>query len=181
MYDLPPALTTLETMRACPCSTSRGGMTPTLWAPHAAKKNNDSARTMRPFAAPTGEFVINSLGFDGSCLATPIGHRRPSTCSPRGHCGALTSTGPLAARRCRYFFSDSLNRTRGTDPPVAVHFFRFRLLVSPVVPSSAWQVGASVVPSVRSISTVSAAPALKSACDPPPSPMILNSEPVQPS
>jgi len=64
----------------------------------------------------------------------------------------------------------------GLAPPVAVQVPRFRLLVSPVVPALEAQVGAVVVPCVTAILTVIDEPLLKTAFEPPPSPMMLNSD-----
>ena len=68
------------------------------------------------------------------------------------------------------------NEIDGEDPPVAVHVPRFRLLVSPVVPEFATQLGVAVDPSVTATFTVIEAPLLKSAREPPASPTMLNSD-----
>src|SRR5262249_37678231 len=67
----------------------------------------------------------------------------------------------------------------GGVPPVAVHVPSVRLLVSPVVPSFATHLGAAVEPEVAVISTVTDEPVLKTASEPPPSPMMLNSTAFQ--
>src|SRR4051812_31239505 len=64
----------------------------------------------------------------------------------------------------------------GVEPPVPVHAPSVRLLVSPVVPSFEMHVGAAVEPDVAVISTRTDAPRLNPASEPPPSPMMLNSD-----
>ena len=63
----------------------------------------------------------------------------------------------------------------GVDPLEAVQLPNVKLLVSPVEPSSATHFGAAVDPSVTATFTVTDAPLLKSALDPPASPTTLNS------
>src|SRR5580700_7417086 len=67
----------------------------------------------------------------------------------------------------------------GSEPPTPLQAPRFRLLVSPVVPSLAPQTRAAVEPFVTAILTVTDAPVLKAASEPPPSPMTLNSDASQ--
>ena len=57
----------------------------------------------------------------------------------------------------------------------AVQGCRLKLLPSPVVPVSGWQVGAFVVPSFSASLTVIDVPVLKFASLPPPPPNTLNS------
>jgi hypothetical protein len=72
-----------------------------------------------------------------------------------------------------------VNSINGAEPAVAVHEPRFRLLVSPVEPASATHVGAEVDPSVNPTFTVTEAPLLKPAREPPASPTMLNSDSFQ--
>src|ERR1700735_625621 len=75
--------------------------------------------------------------------------------------------------------SDSLNMIDGFFPPVVLHLFRPRLFVSRVKPSVS-QTGAVVEPSFTWTLILIVVPALKSACEPPPSPKILYSAVFQP-
>ena len=75
--------------------------------------------------------------------------------------------------------SVSVNWMFGVDPPLPLHEPSLRLLVSPVVPSFATQVGAAVEPELAVISTVTDEPRLNTASEPPPSPMMLNSTSCQ--
>ena len=75
---------------------------------------------------------------------------------------------------------DSLNAIDGAAPPKALQLPNAKLLVSPVVPACRPpQLGLAVDPTVTAIFTAIDEPLLNTAFDPPPSPIILNSEACQ--
>src|SRR5579862_4876407 len=63
----------------------------------------------------------------------------------------------------------------GLDPPAVLQEPRFKFLVSPVVPALATHFGADVDPSASFSDTVTLAPLLKSAREPPASPTTFHS------
>src|SRR5579872_6556786 len=71
--------------------------------------------------------------------------------------------------------SDSENVMLGVVPPAVLQEPRFKLLVSPVVPALATHLGAAVDPSASFSDTVTLAPLLKSAREPPASPTTFHS------
>src|SRR5580658_202179 len=82
---------------------------------------------------------------------------------------------PIETGKANFQF-DSTNPIAGDAPPTVPHLPRFKLLLSPVVPSFATQVGAEVEPSVNASFTVIETGSLKTAREPPASPTMLNSE-----